>query len=474
MARDLTTLKPSHDQAQVSLTNLQRPPDPERYKGLRTGPELVLELEPNQATPVDASNSLLRTLSPFTIQVEPPLVLASEPTSGADPEVKKSSITGLYGAATQGRTGFLSARASLAMTTYVLGNYGPGTADEVIARHSGARSSGGSRHSSGDGVQKRDSSGIEEPGKTGEPAIADLQTAVDIATQLKATLETPPLVLLINPQTLSMTYTKIQAFQDRTRFGYIFHAWGEDQPRLSISAKCGAFMSGGRGVQFASKRDSAAWQNLMTAFQFYRNNGYIYDTVGKSNAHHLVGALSIRYDQWIYFGSMQTFSMSLDESSTQLGGVTFDMEFVVSAMVDTASPSFNVQPMRKPNPDPMDPRYSGRENQAFNRPGEFSVVQATVGVFGQAIATLSEGQQTPHTAQAPIAYLSNFRPGTTQSSPPPSPGPATRPVGTGGFRSAESAPVAAVSPATPQKARPFKSPGDDELVRSFLLLHGSR
>ena len=82
---------------------------------------------------------------------------------------------------------------------------------------------------------------------------------------------------------------KVQQYNDRTRYGYVFQGWGEEQTRLTISAKCGAFSSGGRGVQYASKRDSAAWQNLMTAFQFYKNNGYIYDTLGKSNAHLFVG-----------------------------------------------------------------------------------------------------------------------------------------------------------------------------------------
>jgi len=203
----------------------------------------------------------------------------------------------------------------------------------------------------------------------GEPAIADLAQAVDLAWQLSAVMQVAPLVLLINPQNLSINYSKIQQFQDRSRHGYIFQAWGEEQPKLSITAKCGAFVSGGRGVQMVSRLDSVAWQNLMSAFHLYRNNGYIHDMTGKSNAHLFVGALSIHYDQWVYYGHMENFNWTLDEGNTH-GGVEFSMEFTVSSMLDTASPSYNVAPMRSPTPAPWDAQYlSG----ATNSPGEFSI-----------------------------------------------------------------------------------------------------
>lgn len=379
MARNPTTQKPTHQEVHSSLVNLHDPPPAIKYSGLRSGPLLDIEYEENLTPPIDGSDSISRVLSPFIIQVEPPLILGSEPAS-MNPNVKGTAVTGLYTSALKARSGFASARSSLAMTTYVRGNYGPGTAEEVISRSSAARSSGGTRNSSGDGTRKTDASGMESIGgyKTGEPAIADLRTAVDIASQLKSVLSTPPLVLLINPQSLDVSYSKIQSFQDRTRFGYVFQAWGEEQPTLSISAKCGAFISGGRGVQWASRRDSAAWQNMMAAFQFYRNNGYIYDTVGKSNAHLMVGALSIRFDQWIYYGSMKSLSYGLEDSSNMHGGVTFAMDFAVSSMVDTASPSFKVDPMRGPNPPPNGNRFSGVENRAFN-PGGISSVSGVPG-----------------------------------------------------------------------------------------------
>ena len=269
-------------------------------------------------------------------------------------------------------------------------------------------SSNGTRHQQAGGDQtttiaiSKDQGGS---GKIGTPALADLYTAVDITRQLRALVKTPPLILLINPQSLQMSYTKVQQFTDRTRHGFIFQAWGQEQPKLSISARCGAFISGGRGVQFASRRDSAAWQNVQTAFQFYRHNGYIYDTVGKSNAHHMVGALSIHYDGWVYYGNMESLSYTIDQSN-QLGGVSFEMEFIVNAMIDTSNQSLVVTPMRSPLPSLSDRRYSGMENTSSSSPqGNISVevadaVSDAVG-FVQKTNYRSSGNRAPDGQQMP-------------------------------------------------------------------------
>jgi len=454
MASNPTITKPTHQEAEPLRVDPAVPLDAERFRGLQVGPELSLELEPNEAQPLDGSNSLLRTLSPFVLQVEPPLVLGSEP-AGIDPSAKGSRVTGLYGSALKQRNGFKSARAALAMETYVQGNYGPGTAEEVIARSSASRASGGTRYSSGDGSRKTDGTGQEAVGKVGEPAIADLRTAVDIARQLQAVLATPPLVLLINPQTLSVSHSKIQAYQDRTRYGYVFQAWGESQPTLSIEAKCGAFISGGRGVQWASRRDSRAWQNLQAAFQFYRNNGYIYDTVGKSNAHLLVGALSIRYDQWIYFGNMASLSFAFEDSAMMHGGISFSMEFVASAIVDTAAPSFNVSPMRKPNPSPSDSRYSGIENRAFNRPGEASINVVEGTYTAPSTGTSSRLKPEDGTSLDDPDF-------TSSRTPPPTRGPETLPRGTQGFQPPVAEEEPAVAAVSPRNVQPFRVPGDED------------
>lgn len=337
------------ERAQEAITHSPLPPA--AYQNLRSGPQVSIEYEANEAVPIEGSEKLLRSLSPFLIQVEPPMIYANDPALFDGPS--KRGMVEAYGKAR--RYGYGNARAALRGAGFSGFDFQGASVEQVI-----------STTSPNDPTATAFEGGAV-PNKLGKPAIADLYVALDIAQQLAAAINTPPLVLLINPSTLQMAYNKIQTFQDRTRFGYVFQAWGEEQPKLSITAKCGAFYSGGRGVQFASKRDSAAWQNLMGAFQFYQNNGYIYDTVGKSNAHHQVGSLSIHYDGWVYYGHMESFAFTYDESH-QLGGIEFTMEFVVSLMVDTSKATLNVLPMRSPLPNANDPRYytqgrGGREGQ---------------------------------------------------------------------------------------------------------------
>lgn len=356
------------DREQLVEAAVRNPPAPFEFRGLQVGPESQVEYEPTSVQQVELSSSLLRRLSPFMIQVEPPIAFGED---GGFMSRRGNSIpVDTFGTAMRGYRGYEAARTALSQSTLAVGVNGKaGSVQEFIQTNS--TNNPAVKRDRPDPVQGAGGHDLKQI-KMGEPAIADLLSAADIAWQLSAAMQAPPLVLLINPQSLQMAYTKMQQFTDRTRFGFVFQAWGEEQPKLTITAKCGAFVSGQRGVQFASKRDSLAWQNLMNAFHLYRNNGYLYDTIGKSNAHHFVGALSIHYDQWVYYGHMESFNWTYEETNQQ-GGIEFSMEFTVSAMVDTAQQPFVVTPMRSPIPSESDPRYHGLENRAQNQPGEYSI-----------------------------------------------------------------------------------------------------
>jgi len=341
---------------------LTKPPPAGTYSGLRTGPQMSHEFESTSILPIDGSNALLRSLSPFVIQVEPPLVFGSDPAFMDGTQDKNSPNIGIYRAATKGNNGFMESRQKLANSAFATADFNQASIEEIITGGDGTQRT--AKPGSSDGQTL---SHLEEGGSNafGKPAIADLQVAIDIAMQLQGILETPPLVLLINPESIDIQRQRVQQYSDRSRFGYIFHAWGEDQAKLSITARCGAFISGGRGVQYASKKESASWQNLMSAFQFYRNNGYIHDTVGQSYANHFVGALSIQYDQWTYYGNMQSFNWTHD-ASNELGGVTFTMEFVANMIVDGATQPFTVMPLKSPNPGAGPGASAGRGSDFFD------------------------------------------------------------------------------------------------------------
>lgn len=351
-------------QPDVTQAQLHAPPAPAEYAALKHGPDFEVEFERNETPGIDGSRDLLRTLSPFMIQVEPPLVYAGVGEA-------QSNLSDILAAGHRHAPAAFQAARNRIKQDIPGGNLTSisGSVESFVAGGYQSQARGASRT---EVTKTGDTNSASSSGRIGSPAIADLYTAVDITMQLRGLLETPPLILLINPQSLTMTRTKLQQYTDRTRFGFVFQAWGEEQPKLSISAKCGAFISGGRGVQWASRRDSASWQNLANAFRFYKHNGYIYDSVGKSNAHHFVGALSIHYDGWVYYGNMESFSYSYDENS-QLGGVAFDMEFTVNAMVDTTPSTVLVSPMKSPLPSKSDPRYFGQQAQALPSEGDISV-----------------------------------------------------------------------------------------------------
>jgi hypothetical protein len=159
-------------------------------------------------------------------------------------------------------------------------------------------------------------------------------------------------------------------------------------------------------VQWAARRDSAAWQNLVTAFHFYRNNGYIYDTVGKSNAHLMVGALSIHYDGWIYYGHMSSFTYAFNEQNTK-GGVEFSMDFTVSAMVDTSKQTTLISPMVPPNPNPKSARFARKGGLSIDlftgdvKPVTSSAVSPAGGTTSEDFGPSLQTQKGPGLQSAP-------------------------------------------------------------------------
>lgn len=427
--------KYTQDRAVLAAMSVQQPPPPDAYRDLTTGPRTSIEITPNEAYPVDGSNALLRTLSPFILQVELPLVFGQD--GGFNNQASNSVNINTYTNANGVMDLYANARSSVAQSR--LNSNGRMGIQARPDPPVGATNKG----ADGDTVTKTGMGG----GSLGFPAIADQNVAMDIAKQLITALNAPPLVLLINPRQMALNLTKVQSYQDRNRYGYIFHTWGEEQPKLSINARCGAFISGGRGVQFASKNDSAAWQNLMNAFRFFKHNGYIHDTVGRSNAHHHVGALSITYDGWVYYGHMESFSWNFEEASTN-GGIEFAMEFTVSRAIDTAAPTYAVVPMSSPIPTLSDPRYAGiRINDG---PGVYTIGKDGVTSLGQNVG--GQGFFT----MIPEDLGDVFTKGRFEQKSPTALSTPNQPMGTGGFYLDETDSGRKIQQSDPGSQTPFR------------------
>jgi hypothetical protein len=322
-------------------------PAANRYDGVGTGPRLDYSYESQAGIPIDGSNSLLRQLSPFTLRLIPPdaLLKASEEDAGT---IDVNLIT----AAALG--------SNTSAVSQALQRVSPVDAQRQT-------------------LQSFVSEGqfLADAGSSVYATIADAAAAADIALQLQRILDAPPLTMFVNPNSMTISYTSVQNYSTRTRNGFVFERWGEEQPTISFSGSTGAFIAGAAtspgsntwadqarretssvsGVQFASKRDSAAWQNLVALFHFYKNNGYIYDTVRGTEAHHMIGAVAIDYDQWTYVGHIMSFEYSYEEGMPHR--IEWGIEFIVDRMYDNAPSTSVVAPQRAPTVSPSDPKYSG-------------------------------------------------------------------------------------------------------------------
>lgn len=331
-----------------------------RYSGLVTGPRQVYSFETQAGVPVDAGNQLLRDLSPFTIRMVVPSLLNQEP-AGVD--------VGLIGRANVSQQDNQAA-ADAVRSLFGVSSVSGSDSTQVLATLQQIISAGQIMSSA--------------TSTTERAVLVDATTAADIAYQVEKMLQTPPLTLLVNPNQFNRTYNSVQQYANRTRKGFIFERWGEAQVSISFSGSTGVFIAGANpinalgpdttettsvsGVQTASMRDSAAFQNFISLYQFYRSNGYIYDTVGKTEAHLMVGALAIDYDQFTYVGHIESFDYAHSDQSPHR--IEWNMEFIVDQMFDVAQSPIVVKPHIAPQPNPA---YPSRPAQSFiTRPDALS------------------------------------------------------------------------------------------------------
>lgn len=182
------------------------------------------------------------------------------------------------------------------------------------------------------------------PGKT--PGFLTRDQIVDTARQGTYLQSIPPIVFMINPTSMSREYSHIQAYQEQSRYGFIFQRWGEELVKLSVTCKIGAFLSmknreggeilpGPSGLQYASRLDSAAWRQLQILLMAYKNAGAIHDRLGRTRAFHGVGNHTIHFDGQEWTGRITSFSYSNSEENPHGGTeVSFEMTVFKHTMYD--------------------------------------------------------------------------------------------------------------------------------------------
>jgi len=326
-----------------------------RYDGIAVGPRFLYTFEGQNSTPIDGTTALARDLSPFTLSFVSPLSQFGVQTVGAAGTPGTSSR--IYDTALESVANFNDSANNNSTSSQGVKAYNASTA--LVAAQAVAN-----------GVALGQSSTVGR-----YTALTDAYTALDLAAQDEALRNAPELTLLINPAEFSVAYTAVQSYAARGRNGLIFQRWGEQQPQLTFSGSTGAFIAGASrvsqgqtnavsGMQFAAKRNSAAWQNFMALYHFYRNNGYAYDTFGGTEAHIAVGAVKITYDQVEYEGHIDAFNYSYDEASPHR--VTWDITFTCSSVKDLAQAPTVVLPQTAPTRSPSQVKRAGSNSRSFD------------------------------------------------------------------------------------------------------------
>lgn len=167
---------------------------------------------------------------------------------------------------------------------------------------------------------------------------------------LDAMRNTPPLRLMVNPQSFSVKGEKIVSDGGWSRNGAtIIEHWGNAQEKISASGKVAGFyavdvLNGtGPGLTRMARNASQSWQNFQSLQLFYANNGGLH-TLDPTTANlernlSMVGSIYIYYDSILYIGSFDSFTVS--ESDTAPHTVDYSFEFTVRAAFILDNPNPN-------------------------------------------------------------------------------------------------------------------------------------
>jgi len=168
--------------------------------------------------------------------------------------------------------------------------------------------------------------------------------------ELDIDIPPPILTLAINPRDFNKSFTKkVAESRIRSRMRNIgSYTFNFDHAELDVMTCSGtsAMFYGNRGLTTAGRSiNTLAYKNIKSLVEVYRNNGRNYNThvrrgapmvTGGSGLIKSVGRVIIAYDNTIYRGSFDSFSLS--ESDQNPFNIAFNYQFVISESIDVRNP----------------------------------------------------------------------------------------------------------------------------------------
>ena len=240
------------------------------FEGLAQDPSYrqVYESNPN-SMPIDSSIERLRKYSPFTVSLALPTILDGVVASGGldDGYLQENLqlVGGERGEVRSSGVGFSSVT-KVGKNDYLNAGRGQGVLKDLTIDHlnvaeatvmagiaSEQLASRAQRSSTQESAQ-REATGLASK----EAGFIDQRIVIDTLRQIKEMADTPPLLMLINPNNFQLQYQRIQNYSEATRTGFVYQAWGEGMQTLSISGVIGAFASGVRNSTQGITADEVA------------------------------------------------------------------------------------------------------------------------------------------------------------------------------------------------------------------------
>ncbi len=174
-------------------------------------------------------------------------------------------------------------------------------------------------------------------------ALQAAQAAVIQETQLQLDImaKTPPLQMLVNPSSFKVSSEKVIADGNYGRYGPIVEQWGDNQDKIEGSGKVAGFYAldaaggVGPGLTRMARGASEAYQNFLSLYLLYKSNGALWlnagnDALGiQSNSLSVLGSVYLYYDNILYTGSFDTFSIS--ETDDKPFTLEYSFSFTVRA-----------------------------------------------------------------------------------------------------------------------------------------------
>jgi hypothetical protein len=121
------------------------------------------------------------------------------------------------------------------------------------------------------------------------------------------------MVLFVNPNTLSIKYTRTVE-RTQTRGGFVEQHWGDGAQTIDLAASTGGFMRLYTGLTNVtspattggSRRESLAYDSYLDLLALFHNNGSVYDAEGRVA---LQGIIKITFDAGVYLGWFNSFTV---------------------------------------------------------------------------------------------------------------------------------------------------------------------